>query len=78
MPPSPMFPAISVWQSIILMSFMWDKLYTPIFLFNLLLLDKYILTILNGFLDGKGFKGDYFEYFATRIPLKYHPAISVA
>ena len=57
---------------------MWDKLYTPIFLFNLLLLDKYILTILNGFLDGKGFKGDYFEYFATQIPLKYHPAISVA
>ena len=44
------------------MSFMWDKLYTPIFLFNLLLLDKYILTILNGFLDGKGFKGDYFEF----------------
>jgi len=57
---------------------MWDKLYTPIFLFKLLLLDKYILTILNGFLDRKGFKGDYFEYFATQIPLKYHPAISVA
>ena len=34
--------------------------------------------MLPGFLDGKGLKGDYFEYFATQIPLKYHPAISVA